>query len=236
MPKWAIFVVAAGTTLGVVAGRMPATTALGEIRGTVTFGGSVPEPRVIDMSGDAYCFGVRGEPLMHQTVLTGADGELANVLIYIKGEVEGEFPVPQDEVLLDQEGCMYEPQVVALRVAQTLAIRNSDATMHNVHVFSERNRGFNVGQPIKGLTSRKRFRVPELGIDVKCDIHGWMQGYLAVFDHPFFSVTAEQGAFAFDGVPAGDYVLEAWHGTLGTQIVHVTVTADGVATVAFEFQ
>ncbi|MCZ6916612.1 MAG: prealbumin-like fold domain-containing protein [Gemmatimonadetes bacterium] len=70
---------------------------------------------------------------------------------------------------------------------------------------------------------------------VKCDIHGWMSGVLAVFDHPFFAVTGDDGTFSLDGLPPGDYVVEAWHEILGTQVHTVSVTADGMSEIAVAF-
>jgi hypothetical protein len=70
---------------------------------------------------------------------------------------------------------------------------------------------------------------------VTCDIHGWMRGAIAVFDHPFFDVSSQDGSFSIDALPAGDYVIEAWHETLGTREQTVTVTAGGTAEVSFVF-
>ncbi len=58
---------------------------------------------------------------------------------------------------------------------------------------------------------------------------------ISVFDHPFFAVTSENGEFRFEGLPPGDYVIEAWHETLGTRTETVTVSATGSAEVAFVF-
>jgi hypothetical protein len=122
-----------------------------------------------------------------------------------------------------------------MAAGQTLVVRNSDATLHNVHVKGGRNRGFNIGQPVRGLESKRTFAQPEVGIEVACDIHGWMNGAIAVFDHPFFAVTSLDGSFSIPNLPPGEYVLEAWHQTLGTQSQRVTVTANAPATVTFTF-
>jgi hypothetical protein len=38
-----------------------------------------------------------------------------------------------------------------------------------------------------------------------------MGGYLVAFDHPYFAVTDEDGAFSIANVPAGTYRLTVWH-------------------------
>lgn len=229
----AVTVVAAGT---------PPRATTGSIRGMVGVSGAVsvsaaPAPAAIDMSGDRYCSEANsGRQVLDRAVVADAQGRLANVVIFIRdGASAGSTPAPSDPVLLDQHNCEYTPRVVALRANQPLIIRNSDATLHNVHVRAQNNREFNIGQPIAGIQSERKFGAAEVGIHVTCDIHGWMHGAIAVFDHPFFDVSDDDGSFSIDNLPAGDYVIEAWHETLGTQEQRVSVTAGGAAEVNFSF-
>ena len=39
--------------------------------------------------------------------------------------------------------------------------------------------------------------------EVKCDVHPWMKSYIGVVGHPYFDVTAENGAYEISGLPAG---------------------------------
>jgi plastocyanin len=204
------------------------------LAGQASFEGTPPMPSPVDFGGDAYCSGQHADGLSRQSVRTGGGG-LRDVIVYLKQAPTGTSAAPE-EVTLDQAKCEYAPRVLAVQTGQTLIIRNSDATLHNVHVRSQRNREFNIGQPIRGITSRRTFDNAEVGIRVSCDVHGWMEGHIAVFDHPYFAVTSADGTFSIDGVPAGEYVLEAWHPTLGVQQQTVTVTASGDANVTFRFQ
>ena len=54
-------------------------------------------------------------------------------------------------------------------------------------------------------------------VQIKCDVHSWMNAYAGVVSHPYFAVTAEGGAFELKNLPAGTYTIEAWHEKLGTQ-------------------
>jgi hypothetical protein len=38
-----------------------------------------------------------------------------------------------------------------------------------------------------------------------------MLGLIHVFDHQYFTVTNEQGAFSIPDLSPGNYVLKAWH-------------------------
>ena len=46
-------------------------------------------------------------------------------------------------------------------------------------------------------------------VPFKCDVHGWMNSYAGVLDHPYFAVTGTDGTFSIDMLPPGDYVIEA---------------------------
>ncbi len=225
-----------GAALGLAWSQSVASPSSIAVTGTVRFEGMPPAAEVVDMTGDDYCVEAHGgESPSVSSVRVGASGGLADVAVYVTEGVRGEYETPGEEVLLDQSGCMYDPLVLPLQAGQTLVIRNSDATLHNVHAFPEVNRGFNIGQPLKGLESRKVFADPELPIRVACDIHGWMETTVLVLDHPFWATTGEDGGFSLADLPPGDYVVEARHPTLGTQTQRVTVLADQPVALEFTF-
>ncbi|MGH7502301.1 MAG: carboxypeptidase regulatory-like domain-containing protein [Longimicrobiales bacterium] len=205
------------------------------ISGIVRFQGTPPPGEQVDFGTETYCAEQHSAPLLESAVAVGLDGGLRNVVVYLREAPVVQGGPPDEAVRLDQVGCVYTPRVVALRAGQTLLIRNSDATLHNVHVRAQKNREFNIGQPIRGITSRRVFEQSEVGIHVSCDVHGWMKGAIAIFDHPWFAVSDENGSFAIEDVPPGEYILEAWHESLGVRQQQVTVRATGDADVSFTF-
>ena len=58
---------------------------------------------------------------------------------------------------------------------------------------------------------------------------------MGVVDHPFFAVTAKDGAFRIAGLPAGKYVVEAVHPKLGSQRQEVTVGDTEIPALHFTF-
>ena len=203
-------------------------------RGQVRFAGDAPAGTEIDMSADAYCRDQHDETLLDRQVRVGADGGVADVLVRVV-DAPASSAAPEAEALLDQEGCLYTPRAVAVRVGQPLVIRNSDATLHNVRVVPASNPGFNLGQPLRGIQSTRSFGTSEVGIQVRCDIHGWMTASIHVLDHEFFDITGEDGTFSLPTIPPGDYEIEAWHPTLGTVSERVSVTAGETPSLTLEF-
>ncbi len=53
--------------------------------------------------------------------------------------------------------------------------------------------------------------------------------------HPYGAVSGETGTFDMSTLLPGDYVLEAWHESLGTQTQNVTVATGQTAEVSFTF-
>ena len=61
-----------------------------------------------------------------------------------------------------------------------------------------------------------------------------MSAFIAVFDHPFYAVTDDQGAFTIPNVPIGKYKMQAWHEVLGLLEKEVEVVAGKSAVVNFD--
>ncbi len=205
------------------------------VAGSVSFTGEAPAAKPVKMNADPACKSAHSGPVMDNSVVVNSNNTLKNVFVYVKEGVTGEYPAPAEVVKLDQKGCWYEPHVFGIQVGQQLEISNSDATLHNVNAKAKANRPFNIAQPVQNMKSKKKFSKPEVMVSVKCNVHPWMQSYAGVVEHPFFAVTDATGAFSIEGLPAGDYVLEAWHEELGTQTQNITVAEGAAATADFSF-
>jgi plastocyanin len=206
----------------------------GSIGGRIVLQGTAPPPAPINMASDPYCES-QGKAAIDE-YMTGAGGALGNVFVYVKdGLGQLQFPMPAEPAILDQKGCVYAPHVLGLQVGQTLEIRNSDSTLHNMHAIPENNREFNKALNLQGLNHTHTFSTAEVMIPFKCDVHRWMRAYVGVLPHPFFAVTGADGAFTLKGLPPGTYTVEAWHEKLGRQTQSVTIGAKETKDVAFTF-
>ena len=216
----------------------------GTVTGVITFNGTPPAPKKIDASADPVC-GQRNPNLETEDTVV-KDGKLANVFVYIKdgtttgGKKLGDFKwdPPATAVQLDQNGCHYRPHVLGIQTNQKLSITNSDPTQHNIHPTPANNPEWNQSQPNGAPPIEKTFARSEVVIPVKCNQHPWMKSYIGVIKTPFFAVSAEDGSFTLNKVPAGKYTIAAWRegGAKGTEkTISVTVAADGSVKADFTF-
>ncbi|OGU47537.1 MAG: hypothetical protein A3H45_01045 [Ignavibacteria bacterium RIFCSPLOWO2_02_FULL_55_14] len=207
----------------------------GDVTGKVAFAGTPPKGSPLQMTADPVCKKAHTKPVTGEDVVVNKNGTLRNVIVYVKSGLKGSFTAPKDKLVFDQMGCLYTPHVLSLMVGQELEVRNSDATLHNVHSLSKANPQFNNAQPMKGMKMTKTFAKEET-FKVKCEVHPWMGAYIGVFNHPYHAVTGDDGSFTIKGLPAGEYTIEAWHEKYGTKTATVKVDASGKATVDFSYK
>lgn len=213
-----------------------APTGSATVTGKVAFEGTAPKMERLKMDADAFCKAAHAQPVYAQEVVVNSNGTLQHVIVYVKEGVAGSFPVPSEPVVLDQKGCTYHPHVFGIQAGQPLKIVNSDGTLHNIHALPKKNQEFNIGQPLQGMETTKKFSTVEVPVRFKCDVHKWMGAYAAVLNHPFFATTGEAGTFEIKNLPAGTYVIEAWHEKYGPQTQSVTVSGSETKTADFTFK
>ncbi len=202
----------------------------GTITGKITFAGAPPDmpelPRFADSGKpkDPAC--ATHEKAAYVTV---KDGGVKDVLVRLPvgGVAVGDRGAPPAApVVIDQKNCLYSPHVVGLMAGQKLGFQNSDDTLHNVHTDigdePDHNEAYPAGAPMRA--SDVDAPPGDQEYRVKCDVHPWMEAHVVVSDHPFFTVTGDDGSFKLEA-PPGTYELEAWHPHLGVKKVTVTVEA-----------
>ena len=214
---------------------LPLFAQTGTIDGKVKLTATPAPNRRIPMGADPNCLTINaGKQVVQETVLRAADGGLANVFVTLRGSFAG-APAPAGTAVIDQRGCTYHPRIQGARVGQTLDVRNSDSTLHNIHSMSTKGNTFNTGQPVAGMSFKYQLKSEEVMLHVKCDVHPWMTGYLGVVNHPYYAVTDATGAFHITGVPPGKYTIVAWHEQYGplTQTIEVKAGASAAPTFTY---
>jgi len=181
----------------------------GSLTGRVNFEGKGPKQKTLKMDADPVCGASHKTPVYRESFVLSEDGYLKNVIVYLSN-VKYDGKAPTTQAVIDQNGCVYAPHVQGIMAGQELLIKNSDATLHNIHGLPKINSEFNFAMP--KVVKEKAIKIDKVEnfIKIKCDVHPWMNSYISVFDHPFFSVTDDTGSFKIENIPPGEYEVIAW--------------------------
>jgi plastocyanin len=155
---------------------------------------------------------------------------LSDFVIFVE-DIDGSFPAPKEPAIMDQKGLRFVPHVLVIQVGATVEFPNSDPMSHNVFSISDAKR-FNLGLYTRGAIRRLIFDKPGV-VELLCNVHLEMFGYIVVVKNPYFARTDSTGTYRIDGVPAGRHRLRCWHEHLPAQERTVEVPETGSVTVDF---
>jgi hypothetical protein len=199
----------------------------GSIEGTVTYAGTEKDTTITVTKDDATC-ALHGKEHPAETLVV-KDGKLANAIVWIDGITAGK-PFTPGTVTIDNMNCTFHPHVLVGWLGGKIAAHNSDPILHNTNMsFVEGNKPIgNVALPTQGQTIEKDLKKTGM-VAIKCDAHEWMSAHMLVAEHPYATVTDENGKFSFTDVPPGTYTVKFWHERLGDKSAQVTVAAGAAA-------
>lgn len=143
--------------------------------------------------------------------------------------LDGATPMPRPgrRRVVSQKNKMFVPRVLAVPVGTTIDFRNDDDFYHNVFSLS-RPGSFDTGLYASGRSYAQTFNKPG-AVELLCNIHSTMQGYVYVVDTPYFTQPSSNGSFLIRRVPPGRYELTAWHETASAPVRQVIrVPAQGL--------
>ena len=210
-----------------------------DIVGVITLTGTPPpEKEITPLMENPDCAKMHATTPTTHFYVVGAKGELADVVVSLKGVTGKSTGASQPPAVLDQKGCLYTPQILAIQTGQKLVVKNSDPCVHNVHATPAvpGNPDSNQVQMPGGADLTYTYTQPEMFLRFKCDVHPWMSAYVGVLNNPFYSVTGDNGTFSLKGLPAGDYEVAAWHEKYGEQVQKIKVGDGEAKTIDFKFK
>ena len=181
------------------------------------------------------CFGfITSTAFCGGTVTGTVDVALAkykkDAVVYLKG-VKGS--VAPQKAIMDQKNLFFSPHVLAVPVGSSVDFINSDKVNHNVFA-ADACKKFNLGTYNPGMSKAVVFDKPCV-VNLLCNVHSEISGFVVVTENPYFSVTGVDGKFTIKNVPAGTYEITAWSEKLKPQGKTMVTVAEGqVASVALK--
>ncbi len=202
------------------------------VTGRVMFHGAVPPPQQLDVKRDPEICGttVSVQPL----VVDGSSRGLRDAVVSIEGPKKPDLHGADGMVFLTNKDCAFQPRIGTIAVGKVLELRNDDPMLHNTHIRMGKRTFVNVAQVVGGRVIEKRMKDPGM-LNVQCDKHTFMQGYMFVFDHPYYAVTDHSGEFRIPNVPPGLWQVVVWHEILGTIRKQVEVPERGDVSVTAHY-
>jgi plastocyanin len=213
----------------------------GTVKGQVTYAGEAPKEAVLDVNKDKdHC--LKDGPIHAEDLVVDPKTKgVANVFVWLAPEEKGKklpinpalATIKDKNVTIDQPECRFIPHALAMRKGQTLIVKNSAPVAHNTNYQGgSANPGQNLIVPAGKSIEVKNLVASTTPVNVTCNIHGWMKGFIRVFDHPYYAVTKPDGTFEIKDAPAGKFRLIVWQESVGwvgpKEGKEIDIKADGV--------
>ena len=174
------------------------------------------------------------ESLLNVSVFSHEGTPLPNMVISAEPiNVSGVNPSLRAE--MDQINRQFVPHLLVVQKGTYVQFPNSDSIKH--HVFS-----FSPAKRFELLLDKNADQPPLLFdqegvVELGCNVHDWMLGYIYVVDTPYFTGSNEQGSAQFR-LPSGDFKVSVWHPRMQekTEILLKKVSISNNADVIFTLQ
>lgn len=175
------------------------------------------------LSGTASAGTVRG-------TVTLAKGDVRDAVVAVEGvKVAGSGATAE----IDQRDLAFAPHVLPIVVGTKVEFKNGDTVFHNVASPSKAG-SFNFGI-MRGRSVAKVFDQPGV-VNLLCNVHSEMRGFLLVKENPYFAQPTATGSYSIPNVPAGTYRLSVWHPGRIFEEKSLVVPANGDVVVDFTLQ
>jgi hypothetical protein len=207
----------------------------GDLKGQVVFGGDkIPARAEIPVNVDKdHCLSanktanLKTGTILDEVVLINPKNKgIRNVFVWLMNDPDKPLPIHPNlvkfpaEVVIDQPACMFFPRALAMREGQVFVVKNSSPVPHNINWTTDPTiqPGGNVVIKPGGQHEIKNLKAQFLPVSLACNLHGWMKGRLAVFNHPYFAITDADGNFEIKNAPVGKWNMMILHEEFGYRV------------------
>lgn len=207
----------------------------GTLAGVVKVGGVAPRGWQLDMGVGTCAQAWGSEKPRNPARVVFKDGSVHGAVVYAKrgphtGLVWELDPSYQPQMVIAR--CLFWPRVIGLMAGETIEIANNDRETHELAFNAAQNASPRL-EIDAGKKQTVRFAKREREIPFRHVEHRFANGWVHVFDHPFFFVTDGNGQFDIPDLPPGEYTFVALHETFGEAELEVSITSSDVTTVEF---
>ncbi|ASM51423.1 hypothetical protein PESP_a3643 [Pseudoalteromonas espejiana DSM 9414] len=152
---------------------------------------------------------VSAQAFATQIILKNTDNQpVANAVVWLSGAQTVPKAQMSKTYAMSQKDREFTPRILVVPKNAKVEFPNADSIMHHVYSFSKA-KTFELKlykeQP-KAPIIFDQTGVVELG----CNIHDWMLGYIVVVDSAVFAITDENGRVNLSA-PHGQYTMSVWH-------------------------
>ena len=214
------------------------------LRGTVTFQGTVPEPKEFELRrypDRAFCGAIsdgEGNRLLKE-VNIGQSGGLKDVVVVVEG-VQGGKPFTFTNARIESDVCEFLPFVTVVSDKRELTVINLDPVSHDIQGYTYDQSGVDIVLHRPSLTATGTTDIVHLVkgrkvLTMQCGMHPYMQSWGYAIDNPYYAVTDQDGAYSIGDLPPGTYSVKAWHPILGVQERELTVEPKSTAMLDVRF-
>jgi plastocyanin len=145
-------------------------------------------------------------------------------------------PTPMDQrPHIAQRNKTFIPDFLVVEIGTWVEFPNWDEFNHNVFSRSQAAPPFDLDRYPYGQS--KSYEFSKVGVvQVFCNIHPQMRATVVVTPNRYHARVDDDGSFAIDDIPPGEYELVAWHARCAEQRMAVTVVAGEAAAVAMPLE
>lgn len=148
-----------------------------------------------------------------ETWIVGADGGLANVVVWLKPKTPNQMVAqPLPKLFWDRVDVRYVPHVLVATPGTEIVLRNKVSPCKGFSLSGLHN-NFSVmvheGQEYPVKVTRAEI------CSVGCLVRPYANGHLIVVDTPYFALTDDAGRFEIRNVRKGEYRVFAYHEAAG---------------------
>jgi plastocyanin len=188
----------------------------------------------------AQSFAAKGRstsPAGNGTIEGTVTGMKGMSVVYVEAIPGKTFQAPEKHAFVDEKELGFIPHILAIQQGTTTDFLNSDKVQHNVSwpsIGGNKKLARNLGT--LGTGERRSFKFDTSGlVELLCNCHQEMAGFILVSPTPYFAVTDASGNYSIKDVPDGSYMVTVWHENAKSKSQQVQVVA-GNAKVDFEIE